>query len=465
MALISVIAAVLLTVTKLTVGFYTNSLGIISEALHSGIDLIAAVMTLYAVKAAARPPDADHMYGHEKVESLSSLGETALLFVTCGWIVYEAFNRLFFHAVEVDLGISALLVMLLSIVVDFSRSRALLRTARKYKSQALEADAIHFSTDLISSVVVIIGILLTMAGFPNFDSIAALGVAVVTAVIGYRLWKRSVHTLMDGAPAGLSDTVAREIMSVPGIHRVDRVRIRESGAITFVEATVFVDQVLPVEQGHRLTEHVEERIKYAVPNADVIVHTAPLCLEDASLEDRVRAEGATMPEVRNVHNIVITGGPEGRLVELHIELDGELTVEQGHGVASRLEEKVIGLDPCIARVVSHIEPAGCEMSGGRTSYMEKDRVQETVKKISDQFPEIRCWRDVSVHLTSGGYRVLLCCQFDPQLSVSRAHEAATRLEGAVRSRHPEIDSVTIRIEPAADQSISAARFRDSREHF
>ena len=140
------------------------------------LDLIAAVMTLYAVKAAARPPDADHMYGHEKIESLSSLGETALLFVTCGWIVYEAINRLFFHAVEVELGISALLVMLLSVAVDYSRSRALLRTARKYKSQALEADAIHFSTDLISSVVVIVGVLLTMAGFPNFDSIAALGV-------------------------------------------------------------------------------------------------------------------------------------------------------------------------------------------------------------------------------------------------------------------------------------------------
>ncbi len=447
MALASVIAAVLLTVTKLTVGFYTNSLGIISEALHSGIDLIAAVMTLYAVKAAARPPDADHMYGHEKIESLSSLGETALLFVTCGWIVYEAINRLFFHAVEVELGISALLVMLLSVAVDYSRSRALLRTARKYKSQALEADAIHFSTDLISSVVVIVGVLLTMAGFPNFDSIAALGVAAVTAVIGYRLWKRSVHTLMDGAPAGLSNTVAREIMSVPGILRIGRMRIRESGAITFVEATVFIDPVLPVEQGHRLTEQVKERVGYAIPNADVIVHTAPLCIEDASLEDRVRAEGATMPEISNVHNIVMTDGPEGRLVELHIEIDGDLTVEQGHDIACRLEEKVIGLDPCIVRVVSHIEPAGCEMSSGRTSTKEKERILETIDRIADQFPEIKRWRDVSVHLTSGGYRVILCCQFVPLLSVSRAHEVATRLEGAVRSRHPEIDSVTIHLEP------------------
>lgn len=447
-ALISVIAAVLLTTTKLTVGYYTNSLGVISEALHSGIDLIAAVMTLYAVKASARPPDADHMYGHEKVESLSSLGETALLFITCAWIVYEAINRLFFHAAEVNLGVAALLVMVLSMAVDYTRSRALLRTARKYKSQALEADAIHFSTDLLSSAVVIIGILMTMAGFENFDSIAALGVAVVTAVIGYRLWKRSVHTLMDGAPAGLSDSIAEEIMSVPGIRRVDRIRVRESGAITFVEATVFIDQVLPVEQGHRLTEKVEQRIKVAVPDSDVVVHAEPICLESASLEDRIRAEGATMSELRSVHNIVITEEPEGRLVEFHVELDGELTVEKGHESATLLEDKVARLDPCIAKVVSHIEPAGCLACRGEASEAERKLIQGTIDRIAYQFPEVRRCRDIHVHSTDNGYRVFLCCQFDPQLTVNRAHEVVTRLEGAIRSRHTEIDSVTIHLEPA-----------------
>ena len=447
MALISVIAAVLLTVTKLTVGFYTNSLGVISEALHSSIDLIAAVMPLYAVKAAARPPDADHMYGHEKVESLSSLGETALLFITCAWIVYEAINRLFFHATDVTLGVEALLVMALSMVVDYTRSRALLRTAKKFKSQALEADAIHFSTDLISSGVVIVGILLTMAGLKNFDSISALGVAAVTAVIGYRLWKRSIHTLMDGAPAGLSDCIAEEIMTVPGIRRVDRVRVRESGAITFVEATVFIDQVLPIEQGHRLTEKVEQRIMVAIPNADVIVHAEPICLENASLGDRIRAEGATMPEVRSVHNIVITDEPEGRLVEFHVELDGEQTVKEGHDSASRLEEKVARLDPCIARVISHIEPVGCLACRGEASELERELIQDTVDQIAGLFPEVQRCRDIHVHSTDNGYRVFLCCQFDPQLSVNRAHEIATRLEGVIRSRHTEVDSVTIHLEP------------------
>lgn len=384
----SVAAAVLLVTTKLIIGYTTNSLGILSEALHSGIDLIAAAMTLFAVRAAAKPADADHMYGYEKIESLSSLGETLLLFITCAWIVYEAVNRLFFESVEVDLGVIALAVMVMSVGVDFTRSRALHQAAVKYKSQALEADAIHFSTDLISSVVVIIGILLTMVGFRSFDSIAALGVAVITVIIGYRLWKRSVHSLLDGAPKGLSERVTEEIMQVPGIHRVERVRVRESGAITFIEATVFIDKVLPVEQGHRLADLAEERIKASIPNSDIIVHTEPICLASASLEDKIRAEASAMPEIRDVHNIVFTDGPAGRLVEFHIEMDGNLTVGEAHDSASRLEARVLALDPCMDKVASHIEPAASPACSSVESEYERIVIQDTIEHLSGLFPEV-----------------------------------------------------------------------------
>lgn len=444
----SVAAAILLTATKLTVGYFTNSLGILSEALHSGIDLIAAVMTLFAVRAAARPPDADHQFGHEKIESLSSLGEVGLLFITCAWIVYEAVERLLYGA-KVEVGIVALLVMVLSIVVDFTRSRALMKTARQTKSQALEADAIHFSTDLISSFVVIIGIMFTIAGYPGFDSVAALGVAAVTALIGYRLWKRSIHTLMDGAPSGLSDQVTNEIMAVQGIYRVDRVRVRESGSITFVEATVYIDQALPMEQGHRLTDQAEDRVKAAIPNSDVIVHAEPVCLENAALEDRVRALGSTMAEVRSVHNVVITEGPDGRLVEFHVEMDGMLTVEQAHESATRLEGRVAQLDPCISKVMSHIEPVGCPACRGETAERERELIQETVNEVSGQFPELLSCREVHVHSVNTGYRVYLVCQFDPSLSMSRAHEVANRLEAMLRSRHSEIENVIVRLEPSS----------------
>jgi divalent metal cation (Fe/Co/Zn/Cd) transporter len=343
----------------------------------------------------------------------------------------------------------ALLVMVLSIVVDFTRSRALMKTARQTKSQALEADAIHFSTDLISSFVVIIGIMFTIAGYPGFDSVAALGVAAVTALIGYRLWKRSIHTLMDGAPSGLSDQVTNEIMAVQGIYRVDRVRVRESGSITFVEATVYIDQALPMEQGHRLTDQAEDRVKAAIPNSDVIVHAEPVCLENAALEDRVRALGSTMAEVRSVHNVVITEGPDGRLVEFHVEMDGMLTVEQAHESATRLEGRVAQLDPCISKVMSHIEPVGCPACRGETAERERELIQETVNEVSGQFPELLSCREVHVHSVNTGYRVYLVCQFDPSLSMSRAHEVANRLEAMLRSRHSEIENVIVRLEPSS----------------
>lgn len=448
-ALFSVIAAVLLTTTKLTVGVYTNSLGILSEALHSGIDLIAAGMTLFAVKAAARPPDEDYMYGHEKVESLSSLGEVVLLFITAAWIVYEAINRLAFGAPVLHLGWSALAVMLLSVVVDFTRSRALLRTAKKYKSQALEADGIHFSTDLISSVVVIIGILLSMGGLDDFDSYAALGVAAVTVFIGYRLFKKSVRTLLDGAPIGISEMVTQEIMAVHGIHRVERVRVRESGPRTFVEATVRIDQFISLEQGHRLTDMAEERIRTVIPDSDVILHAEPICLEDATLEDRIRAEASTMAEIKSVHNIAFTEGHSGRVVELHIELDGDLTVMEADELAKKLEDKIRALDPGIHLVASHIEPVGCPACQGEVSDIKQEIVEKTLSKLASQFPEVVACRDLHVHATKNGLRVFLCCQFDPQMSVARAHELAHVLEGHIRSQHEEIENVNIRLEPSS----------------
>ena len=446
-ALFSVVAAVLLTVTKLLVGYFTNSLGVISEALHSSIDLIAAGMTLVAVRAAARPPDDEHMYGHEKVESLSSLGQTILLFITCIWILYEAINRLVLHDVNVSLGPSALAVMVLSVIVDYTRSRALMRTAKKYKSQALEADAIHFSTDLLSSIVVIIGILFTMSGFSDFDSYAALGVAAVTAYIGYRLLRKSVHTLMDGAPVGISAKVTEEILAVPGIHKVEKVRVRESGPIMFIEATVLIDQFITMEQGHRLTDLAEDRIRAAIPSSDIILHAEPICLEDATLEDRIRAVASTMAEIKSVHNIAFTEDASGRTVELHIELDGDLTVDKAHELAKRLEGSIKALDPCIVMVASHIEPVGCPACAGEVSEIKKMILERTLDHITAQFPEVLACRNLHVHSTKNGLRVFLCCQFDPDMSVTQAHEVATKLEAHIRSRHEEIENVTIRVEP------------------
>jgi len=445
-ALYSVLAAIALVAVKLTVGLYTNSLGVMSEALHSSIDLIAAGMTLWAVRAAARPPDEDHPYGHEKVEALSSLGETALLFITCAWIVHEAFERLMGAGPEVDIGPIAIAVMLMSMAVDFGRARSLRKAAREHKSQALEADAAHFSTDLISSAVVIAGLLLAMAGFRESDAMAALVVAGVTAYIGYKLLRGAVRTLMDYAPSGLAWTVA-EAAKGEGISKVDGVRVRSSGPRTFVEATVHIDNSLPLEQGRRLADEAAQRIRTVVPDADVTLDIAAARRSTLTLEDRVRAEAADMPEVKDVHNIIITDRENGRAVEFHMEVDGDMGVREAHELADRLESRVRSLDLCICSAVAHVEPAGMPLCRAVTARDETGRIQEAIEAARAQFPEVRRCEITSIVRTRGGLNVFLTCWFEPGMPVRRAHDAASRMEGRVRSARPDVDSVSVHMEP------------------
>ena len=450
-AFFSVIAAIGLVVTKVIVAVWTNSLGILSEALHSSIDLIAAFVTLAAVRMAERPADADHHYGHEKVESLSSLFETALLFVTCGWIVYEAIHRLF-SPVEVDVTYIAIGVMVFSIIVDFTRSRALHKMAKRYKSQALEADAIHFSTDLISSVVVIIGIVFTMMGYKTFDIIAALGVAVITAVIGYRLWKRSIHTLMDGAPVGISELVANEAMRIREIRGIDQVRVRETGPKVYIDCTVYIDKVVPLEQAHRVTDEFTKQIRKRVDNAEIMINAQPYCVEPTDLVDRIRAEAANFEEIKTVHNINVsefdndTG--EDLEVDFHLELDGDLSLDKAHTIATRLENRIKTLDQRITIVTSHIEPADCHSCGLKSVRVGEGGMAQSIKELVETFPEVEGVTRISVQKKDGKIRVGICCSFGRAQTVKQAHDVAEKLEGVIRAKHPEVDVMSIHMEPS-----------------
>lgn len=265
------------------VGLLTGSLGILAEAAHSALDLVAALMTLLAVRISARPPDREHLYGHGKVESLSALFETLLLVGTCAWIVWEAVRRLLYHRVEVEVTFWSFAVMLTSIAIDVSRSRVLARAARKYHSQALEADALHFRTDVWSSSVVILGLIAVKAGewFPQLailregDAVAALGVSVVVVWICTQLGRRTVDALLDTAPAGMEQRIAAAVESVPGVRDCHQVRLRYSGAILFVDLHVLVDGHQTLTEAHDLTESIEETIHQIVPQADVTVHPEP----------------------------------------------------------------------------------------------------------------------------------------------------------------------------------------------
>ena len=282
-ALSSVLAAVGLTGLKIVVGITTGSLGILAEAAHSGLDLVAAIVTLVAVRLSDRPADREHPYGHGKIENLSALFETLLLLLTCGWIIFEAVERLAYRPVHVDASVWAFLVMLTSIGVDWSRSRMLYRVARKHNSQALEADALHFSTDIWSSLVVLLGLVCVVVAhrFPRFeflflaDSVAALGVAVIVIVVSLQLGLRTIQALLDTAPAGLAEQITRTVEALPGVIDCHNVRLRYSGPHLFVDAHVHLDGRQTLDEAHALTERIEDVICSMVPAADVTVHPEP----------------------------------------------------------------------------------------------------------------------------------------------------------------------------------------------
>ncbi len=280
-ALSSVAGAVVLTGMKLVVGLATGSLGILSEAAHSALDLVAAVVTFFAVRVSARPADREHTYGHGKVENLSALFETLLLLATCVWIVKEAIDRLFHRHVEVEATIWAFAVMIISIVIDFSRSRALSRVAKKYDSQALEADALHFSTDIWSSSVVLVGLALVVVSqrtglvwLRRADAVAALGVAVIVVWVSIQLGRRTIAELLDEIPRGTRDEVQRALR-LPGVTEVVRVRLRRSGPDSFADVTLRVTRDTTLESGHAIADAAELAVQRLLPGADVMVHIEP----------------------------------------------------------------------------------------------------------------------------------------------------------------------------------------------
>ncbi|HEV3331755.1 MAG TPA: cation diffusion facilitator family transporter [Bryobacteraceae bacterium] len=282
-ALGSLVAAVGITAFKVIVGVLTGSLGILAEAAHSALDLVAALVTFLAVRFSARPADHTHLYGHGKIENLSALFETTLLLATCLWIVREAARRLLFHQIDVEVNFWSYAVMLTSIAIDVSRSRVLARAAVKFHSQALEADALHFSTDIWSSAVVVVGLIGVQAGtwFPSLaflrqaDAVAALGVSLLVVSVSLKLGRRTIDALLDRAPDGMEQQVANAVEAVPGVRNCHQVRLRYSGPVLFVDLHVLVDGKQTLAEAHNLTDAIENAILIVAPRADVTVHAEP----------------------------------------------------------------------------------------------------------------------------------------------------------------------------------------------
>jgi cation diffusion facilitator family transporter len=437
---------------KLVVGLATGSLGILSEALHSGLDLVAAVITLFAVRASARPADSRHPFGHGKVENLSALFETVLLLLTCGWIVQEGLKRLVGSSVEIEATAWAFIVMAVSIAIDISRSRSLMRVARRTRSQALEADALHFSTDVWSSSVVIVGLLgvrlapmLNAPWLVHADTVAALGVAAIVVWVSFLLGRRTVADLLDEAPPEVRDQI-EEAARLLGVLEVGRVRVRRSGSEHFVDLTLKAEPDLSLEGAHALADRVEQAVCERLPGADVVVHVEPM-IGGGELPTPTASEVRSIArsEGLDAHGVRLAIGLDGPTLELHVVVDRDLDVAAAHDRASVLEAKLRRRFPGLARIVPHIEPRG------EAALLPGAVTQEAIQRTAEQVVldrGIHCRvSDIVMVQGEAGLAVSFFCATEPDTAIIEAHALTEALESALHERFPAIDRVTIHVEP------------------
>jgi cation diffusion facilitator family transporter len=451
-AISSVAAAVLLTALKIGVGVLTGSLGILSEAAHSGLDLVAAVVTLFSVNVANKPADSSHPFGHGKVEHLSAFVETGLLLVTCLWIIWEAIRRLFFHETHVEPSVWAFGVMLISITVDTFRSRALFRVARKYNSQALEADALHFSMDIYSSVVVILGLILVyIANLKNIhalsiaDPLAALVVAGIVVFISMRLGKRTVDALVDAAPQGAAATIHEAIRGVPGVLDNPRIRVRQSGYKMFVDLNLTLEANIPFEHAHSVVDVVESKVHEVFPTADVMINAIP---EKPATEDLVeRIRFVANRDKFAIHDVTVYE-VNGRVnVNLDLEVEPALTLEKAHDQASDLEKAIHEDLPGIDEVNIHIEPLARRVETGNEVKLDQMDLEKRLMEIARETQGVLGCHSIEAHQIGANTVVRLRCAMNPELPIAAVHDLTETLEFKFKQAFPQISRVSIHAEP------------------
>jgi cation diffusion facilitator family transporter len=445
-AISSVIAAVFLTLFKLIVGLTTGSLGILSEAAHSGLDLVAAALTYFAVKIADKPADREHTYGHGKFENLSALFETLLLIVTCGWIIYEAVNRIFFHEVHIEVNFWSFAVIVTAIIVDYSRSRILFKAAKKYNSQALEADALHFSTDILSSGVVIIGLIGAGFGFHKADAFAALVVSGIVMWISFRLGKRTIDMLTDRIPdVGLVDKVREEVLKIDGVVNCRNIRIRQAGSKSFIDMVVDIKRTIPFEQAHQIMNVIEERIKKMMPNVDIVIHAEPIETDDETVIDKIRM--ILVHSGMSAHNIEVQKVKDRYFVDLHLECKEKQTLEEAHEIANQIEEAIKNKIENVERISIHIDE---ESDMIKETKIVNDRCEDMVQRIisiAKSHKGVVDCKDITVMEIDGKYKVTMNCLLDKSLTLSEAHEIATTIENKIYLDIKEVSKVIVHAEP------------------
>jgi cation diffusion facilitator family transporter len=446
-ALSSIAVSAALTVGKGIVGVLSGSLAILSEAGHSLIDLFATIITYAAVRVSGMPADAEHHYGHGKVESVAALAATALLFVLAAFVIWEAVHRLLGgtgHSVEATFW--AFAVIAVSIVADFFRARLLNRVADATSSQALEADALHFGSDMWSSLAVLIGLGGVATGFQWADSVAALVVALFICIAGWRLGRRTIDTLTDTAPAGAAEEIAAITRKVRGVVAVDRVRVRPAGANLFAEVTIAVSRTLPLDRVATVEKDIHQAIRVAKPEVEVTVISAPRALDDETIMERV------MLIARNrglaVHHVTIHHLKDKLSVSLDLEVDGALPLDKAHEIADELEQAIAHAFSHEVEVETHIEPLQSDgVAGHDASAALRDEIAAVLTTLVRKGGPIGEVHDVRVRETPRGLVVNFHCRATSRLSVEEVHRAVDDLERRLRETRHDVQRAIGHAEP------------------
>jgi len=440
-ALASVVAAICLIAIKLVTGLAAGSLGLVADAAHSGTDLVAALLTLFAVGVATKPADPGHLYGHGKAEHLAALAEAAFLALVSVGIGALAVARLA-GWIELDVEPAWWAFAALGVVaaIDLARTVVSYRVAQRHASAALLSNAIHFGSDLVSTIAVLCGLVAARAGFPEGDSIAALFVAVLVILAAVRLARRNVDVLMDRAPADAVDAARNAIARLDPPVEVRRLRLRQAAGRTFADVVIGVSPGAAVGQGHATADRVEDAVQRALPESDVVVHVEPSA-DEAELRERVRAAAMTVSHVRELHDVTLIDTPRGIEVSLHLKLPGELDLAGAHALAEEVEQQIRRAAPEVCDVQTHLEPLA-EPTPGRVLGQEPSEIGQVVAGVTGGAP-----RGVRTLDTDDGLVVLVTLGLDGDTSLAAAHDEASVVEEKIREALPGVADVVVHTEP------------------
>ncbi|HTV07443.1 MAG TPA: cation diffusion facilitator family transporter [Candidatus Aquilonibacter sp.] len=462
-ALTSFLAASGITLLKLITGLLTGSLGMLSESAHSGIDLIGSLLTFTSVRVSDRPADAEHTFGHGKVENLSAALETGLMVVSCAWIATEAVLRIL-HPARLTLRFSIwpFVVLLLSIAVDSARSIALHRVAKTHRSEALEADAVHFGTDIWSSIAVIVGLMFTYAGqrwsqpgLRYADPIAALAVAGIIFYVTWKLARKTLDSLLDATPAEVREQIygpmMRELLAIHDVISVPRLRVRRSGSNYFVDLTLGLPRALTFQRSEQVTLAATALVQKQLPGADVVVKTVPLATMNESLFERVRA--VAQRSSLNVHDVTLQQYDGALHLEQHLEVPESISLRRAHEIATQLEADIRREVPGIATLLTHIEGEPATIAHA-VPVETAANLERQLRKTAESFPEILDIHEITVtrgHAGAANALQVNChCTLPDDLPMSRVHAIITDFENEFRLHHPQVPRVLIHPEPASD---------------